>query len=254
MIGQSKQQQLQPGDSLYAEVAAADSVVLAPPQPLRSRHSLLFRSVRYIVSCCLLLFLVSSFLLNCSASSDHKANGNPPFKILLARWYSSPQMAAIFAQLRVQLEIQWNTMQREGFQNWWGKTQKKLAMNTLQDSYSTLELDPKESSSLTLAQIKKKRNQLALKFHPDKSHPDTAHMSAAEKESAFLNIQRAYEVIAAAKEKEEKSSNNKQQRTASSSSTKTNTPNAAPNLPRKQQAKQPAAKQRHTASFRADQP
>ncbi len=189
-----------------AVAVAAAPLVYASPQPLRSRRSACFRTLRYILSCWLLFFLLTSYVLNCSIPSNSKSNdgmsslrsSNPPLKIMFSRWHSSPQMAAIYTHLC----FQWASMRQQGFQQWWGEFKDKYNIGALEDSYATLEFEPAEVASLTMAQIKKRRNQLALKFHPDKSHPDTAHMSAAEKESAFTKVQKAYEKIADAKEKE----------------------------------------------------
>lgn len=187
------------------DASVTSAVAIGAAKLPRSRRRLLSRLLRYAVVCWLLWTLLASYILNCSVRDE-------PIKVSLARLRHHPSTQ----QLLMQLRLQWEKMQREGYRQWWEGVKQQLDIGVMEESYRELGFDAAEAQTVTLAQIRKRRNQLALKFHPDKTHPESQHMTASEKESQFAKIQRAYEKLVQLRESSMVTPTSKSKRTMTS--------------------------------------
>jgi hypothetical protein len=86
------------------------------------------------------------------------------------------------------LQIQWGDFRRKGHSEWWRSLKAEMDLGGLDDSYTTLGFTPAEvNEGVSATQLRKRRNQLALKYHPDKS---AEGLTPLERDTKFAEIQK----------------------------------------------------------------
>ena len=136
--------------------------------------------------CWLLAALTTSYVLNCSLDTDSSA----PLKVGLRSAVSSPDAQLLFQQL----QQQWAEMRRMGAREWWRSVREQLDLGGVEQSYELLELSAAEGAAMSASQLRRHRNKLALRFHPDKCG-ESAGLSREQCEVRFAQLQKAYEKI-----------------------------------------------------------
>lgn len=136
--------------------------------------------------CWLLAALTTSYVLNCSLDTDSSA----PLKVGLRSAVSSPDAQLLFQQL----QQQWAEMRRMGAREWWRSVREQLDLGGVEQSYELLELSAAEGAAMSASQLRRHRNKLALRFHPDKCG-ESEGLSREQCEVRFAQLQKAYEKI-----------------------------------------------------------
>ena len=156
-----------------AEARAPDASALA----VAGRRGLCVRFLRYTLAGWLFVALSSSYVLNCSVA-------HTPLKVSLARSLASPD----FQRVWMALGVQWADLRRKGHAEWWRALKADMDLGGLDGAYATLDFTPAEvAQGVSPSQLRKRRNQLALKFHPDKN---SEGLSPLERDTKFAEIQK----------------------------------------------------------------
>lgn len=177
------------------------------------------RLLRYTLCTTLLFFLSSSFLLNVGIDE----HGTPLRSALRSQFERSPGVSEMLSAA----SRQWDALQSKGWDRYWSDWIEQLDQEGMESSWRVLgfnaaEIEAAGPEGISLSQLRKRRNTLALRFHPDKQPQGAADAerdpeceSAEACEIKFAEVQRAYERIVAHRkeqaEEEEKATKQKQQ-------------------------------------------
>jgi len=170
--------------------SSASSASPSPPRLRRSR-GLCVRVLRCLLFLWLVCALSLSWVLQVSPSEEGSAAAGVPLKVSLVRLYRSPDVQLLFTKL----DVLWQQVKREGWEACWARIKEANNLGVVDSSLDTLGFTADKGKTISMAQLRKRRNQLALVYHPDKSHPDSAGLTKLEKENKFNHIQKAYEVL-----------------------------------------------------------
>jgi hypothetical protein len=175
-------------DQPHSAIAASSAVVYSLAVPARSRHGPCYRFLRYVAFVWLFWVLVASLALN----KVTDASTGLPLRVSLQQWHREPSTQYLYAHLHATVLHHWRELHRQGVSDWWQQIKLQAGVGTWDHAVAMLELDGSSAPRLTSTALRKQRNQLALKYHPDKEHADTAHMTPQEKSERFQHIQKAY--------------------------------------------------------------
>jgi hypothetical protein len=189
---------------------AVEHSLVAPKAP-RRRQGLCVRFLRFSCFCWIFCALSVSFVLHLSPSSSDDpaaAAAGVPLKVSLVRLYRHPDVQQALSQLRAEwlrathpgrargAEEGGSSGFSGGFGSFWSRMHAANQRAVVEEAAETLGLNvAQDLPTLTTSQLRKKRNQLALHYHPDKTHPTTQHLSTLEKQTKFTHIQKAYQVL-----------------------------------------------------------
>ena len=155
---------------------------VATTAPKRQSRGRCFRMIRFSTFMWLYMLILGNWFL-------HIEIEDVPLKVSLNNLRNDPSTIEFFTNLHQQ----WEAIRENGWNNWWEDVKETFDLGGHQTAYQTLGLDPNKGDSYSLNDLRKARNKLALKYHPDKA--DTEGLSTAEREAKFNEIQRAYEKL-----------------------------------------------------------
>ena len=175
------------------------------------------RLLRYTLATTVLLLLTSSALLNLSVD-DHGTSLKSAFR---SQFEFESESATIVQGILAGFHRQWDLLQSKGWGAYWGDLLRELDEESVESSYRILgftaeEIEEAGADGISASQLRKRRNALALRFHPDKqgagagagtgadgSDRDPDCESAEECEIKFAEVQRAYERILAQRKEQQ---------------------------------------------------
>jgi hypothetical protein len=216
--------------SARTSVAPTAAYTLAAPIATRSRHGICYRFLRYCVFVWVFWLLLFSLALTRLNDEDTGA----PLKVSLKQWHSQPSTQYFYGQLHAAFHRQWSDLRSAGFTDYWRQLKRQAGVGVLADALHTLELDVSSADTVTPAQLRRQRNQLALKFHPDKAHASTASLTRAQKDDKFNQIQQAYQTLQKHIDQRD-ASNNPQKQTQTQQQRQQKPPQAVPAATRPRQ-------------------